>query len=300
LNFKVEGVIVPLLTIYNENGEIDKEVISRHIDFLIARGISGLFPGGTTGEGALLNIDERQELAEIVVSAADGRMPVIIHTGMTTTADTMHLTLHAQSVGADAAAIIPPYFYHHSNEALLHHYQQVAEAVPDFPLYFYDNPAVSCNRLTIEVIRELLERCPNLVGIKDSSGSLETLFITSAYRNGEFNTAIGPDGLILPGIMTGVDACVSGNANVVPELVVALYNAATKGEPAQARHLQRQLNKVREILKDGTDLSRFKGILTQRGLPAGSVRAPLRNVSDAEVEQNWKQLTALGLDLVPV
>jgi dihydrodipicolinate synthase/N-acetylneuraminate lyase len=119
-------------------------------------------------------------------------------------------------------------------------------------------------------------------------------------RNGTFNTASGSDGQVLVGMAMGFDACVSGNANVVPELVVALYHAASQGNLTPARELQRKLDGVRQILKDGADLSLFKGILAQRGLAVGSVRPPLLPASEATIAQCWQALTALDLELLPV
>ncbi|GAB4534884.1 MAG: 4-hydroxy-tetrahydrodipicolinate synthase [Anaerolineae bacterium] len=299
MDLKVKGVIVPPLTPFDERGEIDTSAIKRLVDFLIERGIHGLFPGGTTGEGPLLDMSERRRLTEAFVQAADGRVPVIAHTGAITTRATLELTRHAQLSGAQAAAIIPPYFYHHSDEALLQHFELIAAHTPDFPIYLYNNPSVAGNNLSLELVTRLVERCPNIVGIKDSSGSLETLFAISALRNGRFNTASGNDGQILMGMAMGLDACVSGNANVVPELVVALYHATVAGNLELARELQRKVDAVRQLLGDGADLSLFKGILAQRGLAIGTVRAPLLQAPEAVITQRWHALNALGLSLIP-
>jgi 4-hydroxy-tetrahydrodipicolinate synthase len=298
MHLKIKGVIVAPITPFNAQGQIDPAAIRRLVDFLIERGIHGLFPGGTTGEGPLLSIAERRQLADTFVAAADGRVPVIVHTGAITTADTIDLTRHAQAIGAQAAAMTPPYFYHHRDEVLQCHFETVAEQVPDFPLYLYNNPPVTGNNLSKPLVTQLLERCPNIVGMKDSNTSLDTLFAVSSSRDGAVNTASGSDGQILAGMAMGFDACVSGNANVVPELVVALYHAASQGSLSQARKLQRKLDAVRQILEDGTDLSIFKGVLAQRGLPVGGVRPPLLPASEAVIARCWQALTALDLELI--
>jgi 4-hydroxy-tetrahydrodipicolinate synthase len=298
MGFKVKGVIVPLLTPFDEQGKIHTTATKQLIEFLIERGIHGLFPGGTTGEGPLLTIQDRRQLAETVVEAAEGRVPVIVHTGAITTAEALELTQHAQAVGAQAAAMIPPYYYLHSDEALFRHFQLIATQTPDFPIYLYNYP-VAGNHLSVDLIARLVERCPNIVGLKDSSGTLDTLVACSSLRDGNFNTANGSDGLILAALAMGVDACVSGNANVVPELVVALYHAATEGNLELAREVQRKLDAVRQLLGDGGDLSLFKGILAQRGLEVGAVRAPLLQAPEAVIAQRWRALNTLGLELTP-
>ncbi len=297
---RIKGVIVPLLTPFNAHGALDPSAIKPLVDFLVSRGVQGLFPGGTTGEGPLLTPDERHRLTELVVAAADGRVAVIAHTGAITTEQTVALTRQAQSAGAQAAAVIPPYFYHHSDDALYRHYATVAATVPDFPLYLYNNPSVAGNTLSTQLVERLVKAYPNIVGLKDSSGSLDTLLAGTTWQNGSFNTANGQDALILPSIAAGIDACVSGNANFVPELVVALVQATVNGDLDTARRLQQKLNNIRAILSDGADLSLLKGMLAQRGLAIGTVRAPLLQASEATIAACWQALSALDLALLPV
>lgn len=300
VNLKIKGVIVALLTPFDARGALDPDATWRLVDYLIARGVKGLFAVGTTGEMPLLTVEERCQMAASVVEAAARRVPVVIQTGSAATRQTIELTRHAQAIGADAAAIIPPYYYHYDDEALFQYFAQVAEQTPDFPIYLYNNPAVTCNTVTLSVLRRLIERYPNIAGLKDSSGTLATLAASRQLRDGSFNTATGADGLILAGAAMGIDACVSGNANVVPELVVALHAAATQGDLPRARELQATLDAVRAILGDGADLSLFKGVLARRGLAVGAVRAPLVQAPDATISACWQALTALNLDLSPV
>lgn len=295
MNFKVNGVIVPMLTPFNEQGNLDSNATAQLANFLIEKGVAGLFPAGTTSEGPLLSLGERRQLAEIVVQTTANRIPVIVHSGAITTAETIALTQHAQQIGADAAAIIPPFYFHYADDALFQHYYAVAQAAPDFPLYLYNNPGVgNNNRLAPALVERLLDACPNIVGMKDSSGSLELPLQAVQMRGGNFNTASGGDGMILQGVAAGIDACVSGNANVVPELIVALHQAASAGDWPQARSLQQQLDQVRYLLEDGRDLSLFKAMLARRGLPVGSVRPPLLAASPAIIAKRWQALVALN------
>ncbi|MBV7337546.1 dihydrodipicolinate synthase family protein [Chloroflexi bacterium TSY] len=295
MNFRLQGIIVPIVTPFDKSGQIDAAALKRVVDHLIAHGVSGLFPGGTTGEGFLLTSDERRLLSETVVEAAAGRVPVIVHTGTPTTADTLGLTKHAQAVGAQAVAILPPYVYHHSDEALLRHYVTVAQSVPEFPIFLYNFPAISHNTISAELILRLRNEAPNIIGMKDSSGSLETLAQVVAATNGQFNAINGGDGQALMALAMGFDGCVSGNANVVPELMVNLYEAALAGDLATARILQQKLNQVRTILGDGGNLSLFKGILAKRGVDVGDVRAPLLSASRELVATKWDELSELAI-----
>lgn len=291
---KIMGVIVPTLTPFTGDGRVDEGGIAALVDFLIARGIAGLFPLGTTGEGPLLTTAERQQAAEWVIRHTNRRVPVIVHTGAITTAETITLTRHARDAGADAVAVVPPYFYTLSDDALYEHFEAVAQAVPDFPVYLYNNPGVTPNNLSTDLVFKLAA-LPNITGLKDSSGSLATLFACRALQDGQFNTASGPDGLIMAGQAVGLDACVSGNANFVPELVVGILTAAKNGDLAAARALQAQLDAVRQILGDGADLSLFKAMCARRGVPIGDVRLPLRRAAAARIETCWQALCALNV-----
>jgi dihydrodipicolinate synthase/N-acetylneuraminate lyase len=295
MQLKIKGVIVPTVTPFDDSGNIDAIGIKCLSNYLIERGVAGLFPGGTTGEGPLLSIQERRYLAESFVKAVDGRVPVIMHTGAITTADTLELTQHACSIGAHAAAIITPYYYAYSYEALLHHFETVAHATPNFPIYLYNYPAVAGNELNAQLIKDLIEHCPNIIGLKDSSGCLDTLFEIAFLRNGTFNTAIGNDKQILMGLSMGFDACVSGNANVFPELIVALTRATFENNKLLARELQCKVNAVCKVLRDGSDLSLFKGIMARRGLKVGQVRPPMLQISETVLSQCWRDLIALDL-----
>lgn len=298
MSLRIKGVIVPLLTPFDQTGAIDHRALERLVQFLIERGVNGLMPGGTTGEGPLLTLEERRALAETVVRAAAGRIPVIIHTGAITTREAVALTQHAQQCGASAAALVTPYFFHLTDDALFRHYVRVCESVPGFPIYLYNNPSVAGNAISAELAARIAEACPNLVGMKDSGGRLENLLRCMPLRDGTFNTASGNDGDILAALALGMDACVSGNANFVPELVTRLYHAALSGDLPAARRLQSQVNRVREILEDGRDLSLFKAMLSARGLPMGTVRAPLVPAPEDVARRKWLELQSLDLGLV--
>lgn len=293
MTFRIQGVVVPILTPMKPDGALDVEALPALVNFLLERRVAGLFVGGSTGEGPLLNTGERKALCEATVAAVAGRCPVIAQTGAITTAESIELTLHARSAGASAAALIAPYYYAHSAEALFRHFAAVAEASADFPLYLYNFPAVSNNWLRVDLVRRLVERFPNIVGIKDSSGALENLIACTRLRHGRFNTFVGSDGLVLAAVASGVDGAVSGNANVVPEIVVRLHRAALAGDLTEARKWQARLDAARALMGDGGNLALYKALLARRGVELGSVRPPLLPVEEETVERCWHALQAL-------
>lgn len=295
----IRGVIVPTVTPMKDDGAINPDVMKPLADYLIANGVAGLFPIGTTGEGPLLTVDERKTIAQATVKAVDGRVPVIIHTGAITTTETIDLTAHAKSIGADAVAVVAPFYFGHSDAALMTHFEAVLDAVPDMPMYLYNFPGVSNNTLSLDIVTRLAKHHEMVVGLKDSSGDLQTLFASKHFHDGAFNTAVGPDELILAALSTGVDASVSGHANLVPEIVVSIYNATIAGNLQEAQTYQRKLNQVSKVLATDVWLPMMKALLNQRGIPVGNVRRPLLAPTDEMIQTALRQLTALRVSLEP-
>lgn len=298
MKFKpIKGVICPTVTPLKANGDINPDMIPPLVEFLIAKGLKGIYPLGTTGEGPLFSMEERKTIAEASVEAVAGRLPVIIHTGAINTRDTLDLTQHACDIGATAAAVITPFYYPLSEKALERHYRAILESTSDFPIYFYNLPSMAGNRLSADLATRLARDYANAVGLKDSSGDLQTMFVTNHLRGGDFNTAIGPDILILAGLSMGLDASVSGHSNLLPELVVGIYDAVRAGDLDAAQKRQRQLNAVGDVIAGGGWLPVIKGMMAHRGLPVGGVRRPLLNASEETIRACLAQLQALRVDL---
>jgi 4-hydroxy-tetrahydrodipicolinate synthase len=293
----IKGVITPTVTPFDDAGEVNLDAIPPIIDFLIGYGVKGIYPLGTTGEGVLLSIEERKLVAEATIKAVDGTVPVIVHTGTITTRDTLDLTQHARDIGADAVAVITPFYFQHSDEVLEQHFSAIAEATPDLPMYLYKFPAVTGNTISVDLVTRLANKHENIVGLKDSSGDLLTLFATNHLHNGQFNTSMGPDELIVGGMAMGVEASVSGHSNLVPEIVVGLYNAMASGNLEEAQHYQKTLNSIRNVLRAGTWLPLIKGLMIERGLPVGGVRRPLLTASDDLIQACAKEIIELGVSL---
>ena len=290
---EIRGVICPLVTPFDEQGRIDHDCAGQVADFLLSKGVHSLMIGGTTGEGMLLSTVERKALCETVVERVADRAPVIAHTGCMSTADTIELTCHAASAGATAASVIVPYFFTFDDDSLFNHFTSIANAVPGFPIFLYTFPGNAKNDVSPELLVRLLRAAPNIVGIKVSNPNLLRLQEYLQTGGESFLTFCGVDGLMLPALALGAKAQVSGNSNVCPETFRALYDAFVAGDIERARSLQRQINQIRMALKDGTTPAYFKAGLKLRGIPAGYVRPPMRELTPAErteVEQGLHTL----------
>ncbi len=294
------GVICPTVTPLKPDGDINPDMIRPLVDWLIEKGVVGIYPLGSTGEGPLFSADERKAVAAATVDAVAGRVPVIVHTGAITTAETIELTCHARDIGADAASVITPWYFQHSEEALEAHYRAIFEAAAGFAVYLYNLPKFAVNNLSAALVTRLARDYENCVGLKDSSGDLLTMCAVNHLQDGRFNTAIGPDNLILAGLALGLDCSVSGNSNHFPEIVAGIHDAFHAGDLAGAQSLQRQLKAASDVVGSAGWLTVVKGIMRARGLPVGGVRPPMFVASEETIRACLAQLRALKVDLSQV
>lgn len=293
----IHGVICPLITPFDQHFRVDSTSVRQHIDFLLAHGIHGLMIGGTTGEGLLLNMEERKAICKVVVEHVEDRVPVIAHTGCISTADTVELTKHAAMSGATAAAIIVPYFFGLDDESLFNHYVTVAEAAPNYPLFIYTFPGNAKNDISPDLLKRLRKRIPSIKGIKSTNPDLIRFQEYVTAGEDDFCTLNGIDGLMLPALTLGAAGQVSGTANVFPEIFCNLYESFLARDFERARSQQRLVNQIRVLLRDGFHPAALKAALAVRGISSGLVRSPMRELSGLEIEAIEKGMRELNITL---
>ena len=292
----IKGIIVPLLTPFEDDDTLDLQAFESHINWLINRKVSALMPCGTTGEGPLLNYSEKTELIKAAIEISNQRVPVIAHIGGITTKETVSLAKFAESAGANAISVITPYFYKLSHDALVIHYTTVAKAVPKLPVYLYTIPQRTTNDIDFETAKVIVDTCANIKGIKDSSGNLKKMMRFATLRRGTFQVICGSDGLLLEALKLGALGGVSGNANAFPEVVVNLYDDFIKGNLVAAQYQQNKLDTIREILQDGANIALIKTALSSRGIEYNKVRPPLINADSQSKNDILERLLFLNLN----
>jgi len=283
----LEGINPAILTLFNEDYSIDYGGTKALLDFLMDAKVDGVYVCGTTGEFPFLNLEERKKLAETVVKHINGKITVYIHVGSITTGEAAELAKHAYACGADGIGVLPPYYYSYSEDELFEHFSKIANSLPqDFPIYLYNIPQRSGNRIDPSLFVRLGESCPNIVGIKDSSGSLTTVMeYLLAFRNKEIAIIEGADEQLLSGLSAGCKGSVSGNANVFPELFVKLWSEFKEDKFKEARNTQLDIVKISQILKYG-NIPLLKYALKLRGIGNGICREAFRTVlSEGTVEE---------------
>ena len=293
----LKGIIVATLTPFLEDGRIDFDALDEMNDFLLEKKVHGLFPCGSTGEGVFMNNEERKAVALRTVRRAAGRIPVVIHTGTLRPADAIELTQHAREIGAVGAALIPPYYYKMDNACILDYYRSVARSTPDFPIYLYNIPSNVTNVIAPEVLAKLMEECPNVVGVKDSSMDFMNFINFQQAAPRKLCALMGNDAQIYSGLLMGGSGGVSATASAFPEPVVEIYENVISGNYEKALAAQDKVIKLRAIFRSFLPIPAYKQVLKWRGFKAGMPRLPLRPLTEAEAEKLRGSLAAIGFNV---
>jgi dihydrodipicolinate synthase/N-acetylneuraminate lyase len=242
---------------------------------LVAAGVGGLIPCGSTGEFAALSVPERKRVTEVVAEAAAHAVPVVPHTGALTTRDTIELSEHAEGVGAAAVMVVPPFYEPPGWAELLAHYEAVARAI-GIPVVIYNIPSASGVRMSAEQIGELAA-IPGVDFIKDSSGDavlLTQLLQEYSDRLVVFN---GLDTLTFYALAAGARGSVWGAANFIPELTVELYRVlAVEKDLDAARSVWAKIWPICQVLESTNYAGAVKTACELLGIPAGPPRLPVR------------------------
>lgn len=276
LKTTLRGGVTPALAtpVLADGTTVNTAVLPNFINLLLDAGVSGLFVGGTTGEGVLLSDGERMRLHEAAVAAANGRVPVILHTGANQLASTLALCRHAEAVGADAVAVVTPFFYGMHDDGLADYYHAIAAAIPSLPLMLYDIPQLAVNGISPRLLARLGSEIPSLLGIKSSRPDAQIVrqLIDAAAPHLLF--LVGNESAALGLLALGADGLISGLSTAVPEPFVALTRAFFSGDMAEAQRQQRQINALLAQLPNGARIGAIKQILTGRGVPMGTAVPP--------------------------
>lgn len=290
-----KGVIAAIVTPLRPGGNsIDPGAIREYCDFIIEKGVHGIFALGTTGEGPLLSMSERKSIAEALVAHVNNRVKVIIQTGCMRAQQTIELTKHSHNIGADAAGIVLPYYYELDDDAIFQHFMRIADAVPDFPLFIYNIPQCTGNNLTPNLLKRIVDRTETIVGVKTSNSDILQIQEYIRIAAGKCSIFVGFDGLILAGLSAGVEGIVSGNASAFPEPFIKIYRAFERGEVQKVREYQLFIDKLRNLLGDG-GIASFKTALGFRGIKVGPVREPNRDLSAEETARLRESLRQMEL-----
>jgi 4-hydroxy-tetrahydrodipicolinate synthase len=271
------GVTVALVTPFRD-GEVDFGDLHRLVDWHVQQGTDCLSPVGTTGESPTLDHEEHERVIATVVERAAKRIKVLPGTGSNSTREAIRLTRFAQRAGADGALMVGPYYNKPTQEGYYRHFATVAEAV-DLPIVLYNIPGRTGSNIAPETIARLAE-IPNIVGIKESTGSLDQASQIAVSSN--LTILSGDDSLTLPLLSIGGRGVVSVVGNIIPRDLKALVDAFEAGRIREAQEWHRRLFPLcRDMLGVATNPIPIKTALKLLGRGSGELRLPLCPVDTA-------------------
>lgn len=287
------GTFTALVTPFRQ-GALDEKAYEQLIEWQIESGISGLVPVGTTGESPTLSHEEHRRVIEVAVRTTRGRCPVIAGTGSNSTEEAIGLTQEAEKIGADAALVVAPYYNKPSQEGLFRHFKAIAEATK-IPIVLYSIPGRCGIEIGLETVRRLAAACPNIVALKESSGSVERVNALRAALPEEFDILSGDDYITLAFLAAGARGVISVASNLVPREMVQMVHEFADDHVATAQKMHAQLYPLFRDLFIEPNPVPIKTALSWVGRIVPDVRLPLCEMSAANSDLLLATLRRLNL-----
>ncbi len=282
---RLQGIFTPNLVPLDSRGEINEGELRRYIDWLIEKGVHGLYPNGSTGEFTRFTREERRRIAVIIADQVRGRVPILAGAAEANVRETIAACEFYSDLGVRAVAIVAPFYYKLGPEAVYAYFREIALNTPvDVTLY---NIPLFASPIDVPTVQRLSEECERIVAIKDSSGDLPHMMrMIQAVRPNrpEFSFLTGWDAALVPMLLMGCDGGTNAASGVVPELTKKLYEATVGGQIDTARLLQYQLlNLFDSMIYNSEFPEGFRAAVELRGFSMGEGRQPMSDKQKTEL-----------------
>jgi 4-hydroxy-tetrahydrodipicolinate synthase len=283
---RLQGIFTPNIVPLDDRGEINEPELRRYTDWLIDRGVHGLYPNGSTGEFTRFTPEERRRIIAIMTDQARGRVPILAGAAEANVRETIAACEYYHSLGVRAVAIVSPYYYKLSPRAVYAYFREIGRNTPvDVTLY---NIPMFASPIDVPTVQRLSEECERIVAIKDSSGDLPHMIrMIKAVRPNrpDFSFLTGWDAALMPMLLIGCDGGTNATSGIVPEITRKLYDLTLAGRLDEARELQYKLVGLFDAMIYSADFPEgFRAALELRGIRPGSSRQPFSE--DQQVEMS--------------
>ena len=281
---KYQGIFPAFYACYNEDGSVSGERCEAFTEYLIGKGVSGLYVGGSSGECIYQSVAERKLLLEHVMKVAKGRITIIAHVACNNTADSRELAAHAESLGVDAIAAIPPIYFKLPPHAVAKYWNDISAAAPNTDFIIYNIPQLAGIALNSSLLRTMLDN-PCVIGVKNSSMPVQDI---EMWRDEGCIVFNGPDEQLLSGLVAGAVGGIGGTYAAMPELYIRIYELVKADRIAEARALQDACCHIIYALCacKGNMYGVIKECIRRMGGPdCGGVREPLFNLVEEDMPQ---------------
>jgi len=287
-------LITAMVTPFKADLSVDYEMAARLANYLADNGTDSIVVHGTTGESPTLTHEEEYALYRVVKKAVGGRCKIIAGTGSNSTATSIKSTQEAEKIGVDGVLVVVPYYNKPSQEGMYRHFKAIAESTK-LPIIIYNIPGRCVVNMLPETVARVAKEFSNVIGLKDSSGSVEQTKKTVELVPPGFTIWSGDDALALPMMKVGAVGVVSVASHIVGKEIAAMIAAFHAGDLKKAEALHHRLMPLFNILFITANPTPVKAALEMIGLPVGGPRLPLIEATDDEKTQIRKVLKELGI-----
>ncbi len=288
---QLKGIYAPIVTPFDADENINYPVIKQLIDYVLANGVTGLVPGGTTGEVYAFSEEERLELFRFVKDYAGSRAILLAGTNSGATRDVIRYSEIAARMGFDGLMVaVPPYSRPNQRE-LLAHYRAVAQAV-ELPIVLYNFPWRAGTEVGYEVL-DGLQEFKNVIGIKEASGEMARVYEMRLRYGDRYQIICGSDDQALDYFLWGTQSWIGGAASCAPRQHAAVLAAAQTGDYSLARSLMEKLLPMLRNMESGGYTQKVKIGCELLGIPVGNPRRPLLPLLD-EDRREFERVFALA------
>ncbi|MCA9206408.1 MAG: dihydrodipicolinate synthase family protein [Planctomycetales bacterium] len=292
---RLAGLFVPNIVPLDAHGEIHEAELRRYVDWLIDRGVHGLYPNGSTGEFTRFTAEERVRIIEIIADQTAGRVPILAGAAEANTRETIRACERYHELGCRAVAIVAPFYYKLSPSGVYAYFKEIADNTPiDVTLY---NIPLFASPIDVPTVQRLADECPRVVAIKDSSGDLPHMMrMIAAVRpqRPEFSFLTGWDAALMPMLLVGCDGGTNATSGVVPEITRKLYDLTLAGRLDEARDLQYRLLTLFDAMILNCEFPEgFRAALRLRGFTTGKGRQPQSPNQQLQLDKLSDQLQCL-------
>jgi 4-hydroxy-tetrahydrodipicolinate synthase len=288
---RFKGLGVALITPFRPSGEVDYPRLEALVDRMVCNRVDYLLALGTTSEYPTLNPQERDDVLRCITETNGGRLPVMYGLGGPNTQMMIHQLSRVERLAVDAVLSVTPYYNKPSQAGLLAHYKALAEHCP-LPMFLYNVPGRTATNIQADTVLRVVEACPNVVGIKEASGSMKQILYLLNHKPDNFLVISGDDMLTLPLMAAGMDGLISVMANAFPAEVSNMVHLAAADQFIKARLYHDKLfDLAQACFKEGNPCG-IKAVLYEQGKIDNVLRLPLVSVSE-ELQQKIHDLLNL-------
>ncbi|MEO2000001.1 MAG: dihydrodipicolinate synthase family protein [Pirellulales bacterium] len=295
----ISGILTPLMVPLCTHGEINEDELRRYIDWLIDKGVHGLYPNGSTGEFTRFTAEERRRIIQIVCDQTADRVPILAGAAEANVRETLDACHAYHDFGARAVAIVSPFYYKLSPESVFAYFREIALNSPiDVTLY---NIPLFASPIDLKTVCRLAE-FDRIIGIKDSSGDLAGMTrMIQAVRpiRPDFLFMTGWDAVLVPMLMAGCQGGTHATSGIVPEVTRAIYDLTKKSHFDEALSLQKQLLELFDTTFSAADFPEgFRSAISLRGFDFGKGRQPLTEKQSAVLTGATEKIRLLVQQMV--